>query len=260
MKRNDLTKKNLFQSWYDQLHSKHVGSETEEQDSEALARIRELQKKQVEEMDDDTVKNILEAEMSVKEFVPKKTTDGRLMVFGEDLKGALLDAIVTAQIGTTFCKGMCPLSKCPTILDDLFVPGRYVRSKKSARVLLRMMQMHNQNWWSAHKLRESMCLYASSLGQEGSELSPRKTMVDWANRMLEMLWRLSLVDHISSPAVKISIAKAMAFGRPSSEEYCFGNPYIKSQLAVFVERLLAIKSKQVCNTFHSSIMLQFTFS
>ena len=175
------------------------------------------------------------------------------MVFGEDLKGALLDAIVTAQIGTTFCKGMCPLSKCPTILDDLFVPGRYVRSKKSARVLLRMMQMHNQNWWSAHKLQESMCLYASSLGQEGSELSPRKTMVDWANRMLEMLWRLSLVDHISSPAVKISIAKAMAFGRPRSEEYCFGNPYIKSQLAVFVERLLAKKIQagvQYFSLFH----------
>ena len=111
MRRNDLTKKNLFQSWYDQLHSKHVGSETEEQDSEALARIRELHKVQVERMDDDTVKNILEVEMSVKEFVPKKTTDGRLMVFGEDLKGALLDAIVTAQIGTTFCKGMCPLSQ-----------------------------------------------------------------------------------------------------------------------------------------------------
>ena len=43
-----------------------------------------------------------------------------------------------------------------------------------------------------------------------------------------------LVDHISSPAVKISIAKAMAFGGPRSEEYCFGNPYIKSQFAVFV--------------------------
>ena len=55
-------------------------------------------------------------------------------------------------------------------------------------------------------------------------------MVDWANRMLEMLWRLSLVDHISSPAVKNSFAKAMAFGGPRREEYCLGNPNIKSQL------------------------------
>lgn len=146
---------------------------------------------------------------------------------------------MTAQIGTIFWKWVCP-----TILNDLFVPGRYVRSKKSARILLRMMQMHKQNWWSVQKLRESMCLYASFLGQEGSDLSPRKTMVDWANRMLEMLRRLSLVDHISSPAVKISVAKAMAFGGPRREEYCFGNWNIKFQLAVFVGRLLARKSKQ----------------
>ena len=92
-----------------------------EQELETLARIRKQHKKQVEEMDEDTVRDILEMERSVKEFVPKKLTDGRLKVFGEDLKGALLDAIVTAQIGTIFRKGMCP-----TILNNLFVPERYV--------------------------------------------------------------------------------------------------------------------------------------
>ena len=165
-------------------------------------------------MTENTVREILEAEMSGKEFIPRKLNDRRSKVFGDDLKGALLDAIVTSQIGTNFWKGMCP-----TILNDLFVPGRYVQLKKSARILLGMMQMHKQNWWSVHKLGESMCLYASFLGQEGSDLLPRKTMVDWANRMLEMLWRLSFVDHISSPAVKISVAKAMAFGGPRREEY-----------------------------------------
>ena len=72
-------------------------------------------------MDEDTVRDILETERSVKEFVPKKLTDGKLKVFGEDLKGALLDAIVTAQIGTIFWKGMCP-----TILNNLFILKRYV--------------------------------------------------------------------------------------------------------------------------------------
>ena len=68
-------------------------------------------------------------------------------------------------------------------------------------------------------------------------------------RSVPFTWNHPLVDHISSPAVKISIAEAMAFGEPRSEEYCFGNPYIKSQLAAFVERMLARKSKQVCKKF-----------
>ena len=201
-------------------------------------------------MTENTVREILEAEMSGKEFIPRKLNDRRSKVFGDDLKGALLDAIVTSQIGTNFWKGMCP-----TILDDLFVPGRNVHSKKSARVLIRMMQLHKQDWWSVKKLRASMCSYASFLEEEGTDLSPRKAMVDWAMRMLEMLYRLSFMDHLSSAAVKICIAKAMAFGGPRREKYCFGNASIKSQLAIFVERLSARKAMQVCNTFFKFLVL-----
>ena len=227
----------IAQAWYAEMHAIEEDPREQELESETLKKICELQRKQVEEMNDQTVKDVIEAEMTSREFVPRRTSSGKLLIFGKDIKGSLLDAIVTAQVGTKWFRGMCP-----TILDDLFVPGKSIRSKKSARILLRMMSLHKQDWWSVLKLRESMCSFATIMFQEDHNLNARSVMVSWAEKMIKMLWRLSYVDHLTSASVKLSIAKAMATGGPRRDKYFFGNPNIKHQLRIFVERLRARNS------------------
>ena len=82
---------------------------------------------------------------------------------------------------------------------------------------------------------------------EEPKLDEQEIMLVWALKMLDMIKILSLVDHLKSSALKITIGTAML---ERGTKYCLGNPNIENHLRHWIEREKAKRHEQVNISIH----------
>ena len=168
------------------------------EDSESHRSMLALHEKLMDEQERMKVLDMLEADETDTDLKP----GNKLRIFGDRTRIALLDAVLEA--GTGFDgQGINGLSK--NVFDDLLAKGTAVRNKRGAHVILRLVTMHLQEWWSVKLLKESLMAYASSMSADQSNMSSRALMWTWSFKLLEILKRLALVPHRSSSGVKIAL-------------------------------------------------------
>ena len=114
-------------------------------------------------------------------------------------------------------------------------------------MILRMLGLHMQEWWSMKKLLKSLETFASIMATEDPTLDARGIMAAWALRMWDMITKLSKVDHLNSSALKVTIGRAIL---ARGSKYSLGNPAIAHGLKYWVEREKAKQPEQVTIFIH----------
>ena len=150
----------MGQDWYRQQVAPQVNVEEEEQQSAALKRIEAAHALIEEQIEEDTIREIVMAEKGEEVFVPKRSSDNKLLIFGPHVKEALLDAILKAAIGQDG-KGIKGLGL--GLSDELYAAGSKVKNPIAVKCLLRMMCLHHEEWWSVKILRVSLLTFVSNL-------------------------------------------------------------------------------------------------
>ena len=131
-----------------------------EEDSAAYKRVAEMHKMHLAELEEQSVLDMLEADQTNKDLLPQYGRDGKLNIFGDRVRVALLDAILQAGIGFDG-HGISGLSK--TIFDDLLAAGTAIKNKKSAKAVRRLASLHVQEVSFIASVGSFRCTFIASV-------------------------------------------------------------------------------------------------
>ena len=110
-------------------------------DSASHRAMMEMHEQHLEEMEQQTVLEMMEADQKDEDLLPQWSKDNKLLLLGDRQKIALLDATIEAGTGNGD-RGIDGLSG--TIFDDLLAKGTRVKNKWSAKIVLRLLTMSDQ--------------------------------------------------------------------------------------------------------------------
>ena len=110
-----------------------------EENSAAYKRVSEMHKMHLAELENQRVLDMVAEHQTNKDLLTHYGRDGKLNIFNDRVKVALLDAILQAGIGFDGHR-ISGLSR--TIFDNLLAAGTAIKNKKSAKVVRRLATLH----------------------------------------------------------------------------------------------------------------------
>ena len=112
------------------------------------------------ELEEQSVLDMLEADQTNKDLLPQYGRDGKLNIFDDRVRVAVLDAILQAGIGFDG-HGISGLSK--TIFDDLLAASTAIKNKKAAKAVRRLATLHVQEVSFIASVGSFRCTFIASV-------------------------------------------------------------------------------------------------